>query len=149
MNDKIGKIYIVCAIIIPIILVIVAIAVKEGTPKKITKNTYVHIFCTPEIPKCTEVENDLKDLDLNFMTVYHDVKNEEELKLYDKVTTYFELGNELYFPLIVINNHFQNNYDSGEISKLIEEANDIYSKEKLTKDDITNYNIVDQLNLSK
>lgn len=149
MNDKKSLIYIVCAGIIPIILIIIAICIKEGGHHKITQKTYVHVFYADECVKCKETEKYLNELNLPFTPVYHNVKNQDELRLYDKVISYFNLESKLTLPFLVVNNKYLKDFDNEEISSIINSENEIYAKDNLSKEEIDNYNIVDQISLAK
>ena len=137
----------VLVLLIPIICVIVAMAVKSPKEenKTITRDTYVHVFYVKDTDVKDEVKDTLAEIDAKYKVVYHDITSDNDL--YKKVLDYLKITEKVYNPLIMINdNYFTEEYDKYSLENAIKEANKTYSKEKLDETEILKYNVVDRLN---
>ena len=137
----------VLVLLIPIICVIVAMAVKSPKEenKTITRDTYVHVFYVKDTDVKDEVKDTLAEIEDEYKVVYHDITSDNDL--YKKVLDYLKITEKVYNPLIMINdNYFTEEYDKYSLENAIKEANKTYSKEKLDETEILKYNVVDRLN---
>lgn len=119
----------------------------DNSYNSINDNITVHVFYYDDCSHCNNLFDYLDTISIPFHLKRHDISNDEERKLFNKVLKYFNIEDNSV-PLMVVNDKFQIGFDmdNKENTKLIiEQEHDTYSSQFLTDDEIKIFDLVDKI----